>query len=140
MVAARIFDLQLRVFQRPQYWSSGDKTAAKYLINTHQTIGAGRTFCDKVHTLLGLWMASGWLIGFKALCIALVADVFVFPILQSPPDVALIFRTCQLQTACEFLHENGGSERLAAWHGQLLHWQDRQQPEKYQTRRFIDTK
>ena len=81
------------------------------------------------------------LIGFKAICIALVANVFVFPILQSPHDVALIFQTCQLPTDWEFLHGNGGSERpAAAWHGQLLHWQDRQQPEKYQTKRFIDTK
>ena len=43
-------------------------------------------------------------------------QVFVFPILQSPHDVALIFRTCQLHTAWELLHENGGNERQAAWH------------------------
>ena len=42
------------------------------------------------------------LIGFKVICIALVAEVFVFPILQSPHDVALIFRTCQLHTAENF--------------------------------------
>ena len=47
---------------------------------------------------------------------ALVANIFVFPILQSPHNVALIFRTCQLHTAWEFLHSNGGSERPAAWH------------------------
>ena len=63
----------------------------------------------------------------------------MFSILQSPHDVALIFRTCQLHTALEFLHGNGGSEHPADWHGQLLHWQDRQQPEKYQKKRFIDT-
>ena len=40
----------------------------------------------------------------------------MFPILQSPHDVALIFRTCQLHTAWELLHENGGNERQAAWH------------------------
>ena len=57
------------------------------------------------------------LIGFKAIGIALVAEVFVFPILQSPHDVALIFRTCPLHTAWEFPQENGGSELLAAWHG-----------------------
>ena len=62
----------------------------------------------------------------------------MFPILQSPHDVALIFRTCQLHTAWELLHENGGNERQAAWHGKL-HWQGRQHPGKYQTRRFIDT-
>ena len=49
----------------------------------------------------------------------MVAKVFVFPILQSPHDVALIFWTGQLHTAWEFLHGNGGSERPAAWHG---HW------------------
>ena len=51
-------------------------------------------------------------------------QVFVFPILQSPPDMALNFRTCQLHTAWELLHENGGNERQAAWHRQL-HWQGR---------------
>ena len=40
-------------------------------------------------------------------------QVFIFPILQSPHDVALIFRTCQLHTAWELLHENGGSEHQA---------------------------
>ena len=34
----------------------------------------------------------------------------MFPILQSPHDVALIFRKCQLHTTWEFLLENGGSE------------------------------
>ena len=74
----------------------------------------------------------------------------MFPILQSHCDVALIFRKCQLHTAWEFLHENDGSERPAAWHhspnqtkpnlwywivvanawhGQLQHWQGRQHPE-----------
>ena len=56
------------------------------------------------------------LIGFKAIYIPLVGEVFVFPILQSPPDMALNFRTCQLHTAWELLHENGGNERQAAWH------------------------
>ena len=56
------------------------------------------------------------------------------PILKSPHDVALI----QLHTAWELLHGIGGSEHLAAWHGQL-HWQGRQHPGKYQTRGFIDT-
>ena len=60
------------------------------------------------------------LIGFKAIGIALVAEVFVFPILQSPHDVAMIFRTCQLHTGWELLHENYGNECLAAWHGQPL--------------------
>ena len=49
-------------------------------------------------------------------------NLFVFPILQSPHDVTLIFRICHLHTAWEFLHGNGGSERPEAWHGQLLHW------------------
>ena len=63
----------------------------------------------------------------------------MFPILQSQHGVALILWTCQLHTAWELLHGNVGSEHQAAWHGQLLHWQGRQHPEKYQTRRFIDT-
>ena len=46
-------------------------------------------------------------------------QVFVYPILQSPHGVTLIFRTCQLHTAWELLNENGGSERQAAWHGRL---------------------
>ena len=76
-------------------------------------------------------MSSGCsLIGFQAICIALVAEVFVFPIRQSPHDVALIFRICQLHKAREFLHENGGSEGPAAWHGQLQHWQGRIIPNK----------
>ena len=41
----------------------------------------------------------------------------MFPILQSPHELALIFRTCQHHTAWEFPHENGGSELLAARHG-----------------------
>ena len=36
--------------------------------------------------------------------------------------MALIFRTCQLHTAWELLHENGGNERQAAWH----HWRQTQ--------------
>ena len=44
------------------------------------------------------------LIGFKAICIPLVGEVIVFPILQSPPDERLIFWTCQLHTAWKFLH------------------------------------
>ena len=40
----------------------------------------------------------------------------MFPFLQSPHDVALIFRTCQLHTAWELLHQNGGNERQAAWY------------------------
>ena len=56
------------------------------------------------------------LIGFEAICIPLVGKVFVFPILQSPHDVAVIFRTCQLHTAWELLHESGGSEHLTACH------------------------
>ena len=51
------------------------------------------------------------------MCIALFAEVFVFPILQSPHYAALIFRTGLLHTAWEILHENGGSERQAAGHG-----------------------
>ena len=39
----------------------------------------------------------------------------MFPILQSPPNERLFFRTCQLHTAWELLHENGGNERQAAW-------------------------
>ena len=38
-------------------------------------------------------------------------QVIAFSILQSPHDVALIFRTCQLHTAWELLYENGGNER-----------------------------
>jgi hypothetical protein len=34
----------------------------------------------------------------------------VFQILQSPPDVAQIFWTCQLHTTWQLLHHNGGSE------------------------------
>ena len=40
---------------------------------------------------------ADWIQGY--ICIALVGEVFGFPILQSPPDVAQIFRTCQLHTA-----------------------------------------
>ena len=36
--------------------------------------------------------ATQFLIGFKAICIHLVGEVFVFPILHSPHDVALINR------------------------------------------------
>ena len=68
------------------------------------------------------------LIGLKAICIALAAEVYMFPILRSPYDVALIFRTCQLHTAWQFLHEISGSEHPSTWHGKLLHWQDRQHP------------
>ena len=71
---------------------------------------------------------GGGLIGFKAICIPLVGEVIVFPILQSPPDERLIFRKCQLHTAWEFLHYNGGSEHLRAWHGQL-HWQENTEQE-----------
>ena len=63
-------------------------------------------------------MAPDYIQGY--LYIALVVKVFVFPILQYPHDVPLIFWTCQLHTAWDFLHGNGGSERQAAWHGQLL--------------------
>ena len=56
---------------------------------------------------------GGVLIGFKAIRIPLVGKVFVFSILQSPHDVALILRTCQFHTAWELLHENGGNERQA---------------------------
>ena len=52
--------------------------------------------------------------------------------------MALIFRTYQLHTALELLHENGGSERQAHWHGQL-YWQGRQHPGKYQTVGYIAT-
>ena len=95
--------------------------------------------CGKFHRIGGAppelfsnikYDAPEELIGFKAICIPLVGEVFVFPILQSPPDMALNFRTCQLHTAWELLHENGGNERQAAWHGQL-HWQGRQHPGKY---------
>ena len=61
-----------------------------------------------------------------------------FSILQSPHNVALIFRTCQLHTAWELLTENGSNERQAAWHGKL-HWQGIQHPRKYKSIRFIDT-
>ena len=37
----------------------------------------------------------------------------MFPILQSPPDVAQIFWTCQLHTAWQLLHDNDGSEHPA---------------------------
>ena len=62
----------------------------------------------------------------------------MFPILMSPQHVALIFQTCQLHTVWELLHENGGSERPAAWHGQL-HWQGRQHQGKHQSRGLINT-
>ena len=48
------------------------------------------------------------------ICIALVGEVFGFLILQSPPDVAQIFRTFQLHTAGQLLKGNGGSEHPAA--------------------------
>ena len=64
-------------------------------------------------------------------------QVFVFPILQSPHNVALIFRTCQLHTAWELLHENGGSERQAARPGQL-HWQGRLHPRRKRRRKKED--
>ena len=56
-------------------------------------------------------------------------QVFVFPILQSPHDVVLIFRTCQPHTAWKLLHENGGNERQAALHWKL-HWPGREHPGK----------
>ena len=71
-------------------------------------------------------LQADWIQGY---IYTLVAEVFVFPILQSPHDVALIFRTCQLHTALEFQHENGGSEHPAAWHGQM-HWQGGKHPGK----------
>ena len=37
-------------------------------------------------------------------------QVFVFPILQSPSDVAQILWICQLHTARQLLLDNGGSE------------------------------
>ena len=64
----------------------------------------------------------------------------MFPILQSPHDVALIFQTCKLHTAWEFLHGNGGSERPAAWHGQLMQWQGRQRLEKQDQGRLCQTR
>ena len=65
-------------------------------------------------------MAGSRLIGFKAIYIPLEGKVFVFPILQYPHDVALIFRTCQIHTAWEILHENGGNELQVAWHAFVL--------------------
>ena len=53
-------------------------------------------------------------------------QVFVFPILQSPPDVAQIFWTCQLHTAWQLLHDNGGSEHPAvSWGWIIWKWQQR---------------
>jgi hypothetical protein len=40
-------------------------------------------------------------------------QVFVFPILQSPPDVAQIFWTCQLHALWQLLKKNGGREHPA---------------------------
>ena len=55
---------------------------------------------------------ADWIQGYIG--IALVGEVFGFPILQSPPDVAQVFRTCQLHTAWQLLKENSGSEHPAA--------------------------
>ena len=60
---------------------------------------------------------------------------FVFPILQCPHDERLIFRTCQLHTAWELRHENGGNEQQAAWHGQL-HWLSFTKPRLFQRNRL----
>ena len=50
----------------------------------------------------------------------------MFPILQSPPDVAQIFWTCQLHTAWQLLHANGGSEHPAViWGWIIWKWQQR---------------
>ena len=49
---------------------------------------------------------------------------FVFPILQSSPDVAQIFWTCQLHTTWQLLHHNGGSEHPAvSWGWIIWKWQ-----------------
>jgi hypothetical protein len=57
-------------------------------------------------------------IGIQAIYITCSWQVFVFPIVQSPPDVAQIFWTCQLHTAWQLLHGNGGSEHPAvSWAG-----------------------
>ena len=77
-------------------------------------------------------------VGMQVIFIACSWQVSIIPILQSPHDVALIFRTCHLHTAWELLHENGGSEHQAGWYGQL-HWKGRQNPGNYQTRRLIDS-
>ena len=45
-------------------------------------------------------------------------QVIVFPILVSPLCMERIFWTCRVYSAWELLHQNGGSERPAAWHGQ----------------------
>ena len=55
---------------------------------------------------------ADWIQGY--ICTALVGEVFGFPIVQSPPDVAQIFWTCQLHTAWQLLKENGDSEHPAA--------------------------
>ena len=57
-------------------------------------------------------------------------QVIVFPILVSPLCMERIFWTCRVYSAWELLHQNGGSERPAAWQGQspnlperhTLHW------------------
>ena len=46
-------------------------------------------------------------IGIQVIYITCSWQVFVFPILQSPPDVAQIFWTCQLHTAWQLLQDNG---------------------------------
>ena len=68
-------------------------------------------------------------IGIQLIYITCSWQVFVFPILQSPPDVAQIFRTCQLHTAWQLLHDNGGSEHPAvSWGWIIWKWQQRHSP------------
>ena len=80
---------------------------------------------------MGIWRyPPRYLIGFKGICIPLVAEVIVFPIFVSPLVMERIFRTCRVYPAWELLQKNGGSEPPAAWHGQspnlperhTLHW------------------
>ena len=50
----------------------------------------------------------------------------MFPIFQSPPNVAQIFWICQLHTAWQLLHDNGGSEHPAvSWGWIIWKWQQR---------------
>ena len=65
-------------------------------------------------------------IGIQVIYITCSWQVFVFPILQSPPDVAQIFWTCQLHTAWQLLHNNGGIEHPAvSWGWIIWKWQQR---------------
>ena len=78
------------------------------------------------HGALQCWGQLPANIGIQVIYITCSWQVFMFPILQSPPDVAQIFWTCQLHTAWQLLHDYGGSEQPAVSWGWIIgKWQQR---------------